>query len=232
MKPSSPLHPRPIRTDKKERAAGAREFPITEVTSGPKFQGDPETDLGKMPRETRDERQFRRFLEAAATLGSHLTNAFDDIFLRVVPTVRGAGATEATPLAAFTPLPLGNVTLIEYAKSLHRWKKMPSAAPSGDFMKTSPTASDASLIVRLHFAEAMMVLLFNSLDGKQQSSVKEGFGRLLAQVENLEKSGIPPGTIQAYRDALSAMQQMLASNPEPEELAVALGDDFSKRFRR
>jgi len=78
----------------------------------------------------------------------------------------------------------------------------------------------------------MMVLLFSSLDDEQQSSVREGFGRLLAEVDNLEKLGIPPDTIQAYRDALSAMQQMLASNPEPEELAVALGDDFSRRFRR
>ena len=67
---------------------------------------------------------------------------------------------------------------------------MSSASPSDDFMRPSSAATDASIIVRLHFAEAMMVLLFNSLDDKQQSSVKDGFGRLLAKVENLEKLGI------------------------------------------
>jgi hypothetical protein len=84
---------------------------------------------------------------------------------------------------------------------------------------------DASIIVRLHFAEAMMVLLFNASDEMQQNAVKRGFGKLLAKVDNLEKLGTP--TLQAYRDALSAM---LASNPEPEELADALADDFAKRF--
>jgi hypothetical protein len=37
--------------------------------------------------------------------------------------------------------------------------------------------------------------------------------------------------MRAYRDALSAVQKMLASNPEPGEIAVALGGDFAKRFR-
>jgi hypothetical protein len=193
----------------------------------------PKSELGnKVAKETRDQRQFRLFLEAAATLGSHLTATFDDVFLKVVPVVRGevfSGA--ATPLVA-SRLPWENVTPIENARSLHRREKMSSASPSDDFMRPSSAATDASIIVRLHFAEAMMVLLFNSLDDKQQSSVKDGFGRLLAKVENLEKLGIRPDTIQAYRDALSAMRQILASNPEPEELAVALGDDFSRRFCR
>ena len=60
----------------------------------------------------------------------------------------------------------------------------------------------------------------------QQNAVKRGFGKLLAKMDNLEKLGTP--TLQAYRDALSAMQSMLASNPEPEELAYALADDFAK----
>jgi hypothetical protein len=89
---------------------------------------------------------------------------------------------------------------------------------------------DTSIIVRLHFAEAMMVLLFNASDEKQQDAVKRGFGKLLAKVDNLEMLGAPKGTFQAYRDALSAMQAMLASKPEPEGLADALGDDFAKRF--
>ena len=41
-------------------------------------------------------------------------------------------------------------------------------------------AIDASIVVRLHFAEAMAILLFNALDGKQQSSVKQGLNRLMA----------------------------------------------------
>ena len=85
--------------------------------------------------------------------------------------------------------------------------------------------------IRLHFVEAMMVLLFNASDEKQQSSVEQAFGRLSKQVENLEILGVQPEALRAYRDALSAVQKMLASNPEPGEIAVALGGDFAKRFR-
>jgi hypothetical protein len=225
MKTSFPLNSRKVGPDNKEREAGARDLRIAGVSRDSTVQY-PKSELGnKVAKETRDERQFRRFLEAAATLGSHLTDTFDDVFLKVVPAVRGeVSPGAATPLAASSRLPWGNVTPIENASSLHRRDKMSSAAPSDDFMRPSSAASDASIIVRLHFAEAMMVLLFNSF--------KDGFGRLLAEVENLEKLGMPPDTIQAYRDALSAMRQMLASNPEPEELAVALGDDFSRRFCR
>jgi hypothetical protein len=74
-----------------------------------------------------------------------------------------------------------------------------------------------SIIVRLHFAEAMMVLLFNALDVKQQRSVQQGFNSLSSKLENLEILGVQPGALQAYREALSAAQKMLASNPEPGE---------------
>ena len=229
MKTSFPLNSRKVGPEDKERVAGVRDLRIAGVSRDSTAQY-PKSELGNnVAKETRDQRQFRRFLEAAATLSLHLTDTFDHVFLRVVPVVRGevfSGA--ATPLLA-SRLPRGNVTPIENARSLHRREKMSSAAPSDDFMRPSSAASDASIIVRLHLAEAMMVLLFNSLEDKQQSSVKEGFGRLLAEVENPKKLGIRPDTIQA---ALSAMRQMLASNPEPEELAVALGDDFSRRFCR
>ena len=36
-------------------------------------------------------------------------------------------------------------------------------------------------------------------------------------------------TFHAYRDALRSMEDMLARNPQPEEMAVALSDDFAKR---
>jgi hypothetical protein len=85
---------------------------------------------------------------------------------------------------------------------------------------------DTSVIVRLHSAEAMMMLLYNVLDDKQQHSVEQGFGDLLKEVEDLEILGMPPATLQAYRDALSAMQKALVSNPTPEELPIALGGDL------
>ena len=72
----------------------------------------------------------------------------------------------------------------------------------------------------------------NASDEKQQDVVKRGFAKLLAKVENLEMLGTPAGTVQAYRDSLRAMLAMLGSNPEPEEVAVALTDDFAKRFLR
>jgi hypothetical protein len=80
---------------------------------------------------------------------------------------------------------------------------------------------------RLHFVEAMMVLLFDASD----DSVEQAFGRLSNRVENLEILGVPPEALRAYRDALRAVQKMLASNPEPGEIAVARGGDFAKRFR-
>jgi hypothetical protein len=73
----------------------------------------------------------------------------------------------------------------------------------------------------------MMVLLFDASD----DSVEQAFARLSKQVENLEIWGVQPEAMRAYRDALSAVQKMLASNPEPGEIAVALGGDFAKRFR-
>jgi hypothetical protein len=63
----------------------------------------------------------------------------------------------------------------------------------------------------------MMVLLFNASDEKQQSSVEQALGRLSKQVENLEIWGVQPEAMRAYRDGLSAVQKMLASNPEPGE---------------
>ena len=116
-----------------------------------------------------------------------------------------------------------DVTPIEIAKSYNGNGRTVSGPDPSVLTTRLASPVDASIIVRLHFAEAMMVLLFNASDEKHQDAVKRGFGRLL---------GTPTGTLQAYRDALSAMQAMLASNPEPEELADALADDFAKRFLR
>ena len=74
-----------------------------------------------------------------------------------------------------------------------------------------------------------MVLMFNVLSEPQQDSIKRHFATLLNKSENLEVVGIQAETFQLYREALGAMQNMLASNPTPEEMAVALADDFAKR---
>jgi hypothetical protein len=123
-----------------------------------------------------------------------------------------------------------DVTPIEGAKNYN----VSTASGPDPSVPTTRLASslDTSIIVRLHFAEAMMVLLFNASDEKQQDAVKRGFGKLLAKMDNLEMLGTQTGTLQAYRDALGLMQAMLASNPEPEQLADALADDFAKRFLR
>jgi hypothetical protein len=172
--------------------------------------------------ETPGAQAFRRFLQAADKLGSHLTNDFEDaINLNTGAADSGAAPTELRR----TVIP------IESAKPRGNRRTMSAPAPNEPATPLAD-ALDTSIIVRLHFAEAMMVLLFNTLDEKQQESVVQGFGKLLTKVDVLENSGIPRSTLQAYRQALGQMQKMLESNPQPEELAVALGGDFAKRSRR
>jgi hypothetical protein len=183
--------------------------------------------------ETPGEQAFRGYLQAADKLGSHLTNVCEDALLRVLSPARrtnsNTGAADSG--AASTELWRRTVIPIESAKPRGNRRTMSAPAPNEP---ASPLADalDTSIIVRLHFAEAMMVLLFNTLDEKQQESVVQGFGKLLTKVDVLEDSGIPRATLQAYREALGQMQKMLESNPQPEELAVALGGDFAKRSRR
>jgi hypothetical protein len=190
--------------------------------------------------ETGADRQFQRFLKAADRLGPHLTN---DGFVKVLsslvviplePEGRGRRENATAPrqpaISLPSGLPLGTIAPTERATLSNRQDSLPTTPPS--FTPRSDSKTDVSIIARLHFVEAMMMLLFNALDEKQQDSVKDGFGSLLKKVENLEILGAPPATLQAYREALGAMHGALESNPEPEELAAALGDDFAKRFRR
>jgi hypothetical protein len=149
--------------------------------------------------------QYQRFLEAADRLGPHLESLFRKGFVQIVSSSRDERAE------------LG----------VHR---EPAVNQGAVVPPQHPTPSNWQ-DTRLHFVEAMMVLLFNASDEKQQSSVEQAFGRLSKQVENLEIWGVQPEAMRAYRDALSAVQKMLASNPEPGEIAVALGGDFAKRFR-
>jgi hypothetical protein len=181
--------------------------------------------------ETARAREFQHFLEAVDNLGSRLTTCISNDASETVPLWGEGSVAGQTPNSDSAQASSGSVTPIGPALLLKQGKKALSAKPVD---QTAPIsrALDGSLIVRLHFAEAMMVLLFNSLDEMRQSSIKEGFGRLLAEVDNLEISGASTETLRAYRDALSAMQNMLASNPEPKELAVALRGDFVKRHGR
>jgi hypothetical protein len=76
----------------------------------------------------------------------------------------------------------------------------------------------------------MMVLMFNVLSQRQQDSIKQHFDALLERSENVEVRGVPPSTFYAFRDTIRAMGDMLASNPAPEDMAVALARDFAKRY--
>ena len=76
-----------------------------------------------------------------------------------------------------------------------------------------------------------MVLMFNVLSEPQQID-KRHFATLLNKSENLEVVGIQAETFQLYREALGAMQNMLASNPTPEEMAVALADRFCEAMQQ
>jgi Fe2+ transport system protein B len=89
---------------------------------------------------------------------------------------------------------------------------------------------ESSLVVRLHFAEAIMVLMFNALSEPQQASIKQHFDDLLKRAVNVQVMGVQAETFQGYRDTLRAMKDMLASNPTPEAMATALAHDFAKRY--
>jgi hypothetical protein len=159
--------------------------------------------------------QFLQFLEAAKQLGENLDGIFDRFFAKLVCQ---SASQSASSIETSTNVGVSE-KIIELAEK--RNKRVPPDLPSFPADKLP-----SSVVVRLHFAEAMMVLLFNSLDQKQQDSVKQGFADLL---DKIDISQIP--TMRAYRDALTAMHSMLSSNPTPAEMAAALSDDFAKKFR-
>jgi hypothetical protein len=103
--------------------------------------------------------QYQRFLEAADRLGPHLESLFRKGFVQIVSSSRDERAE------------LG----------VHR---EPAVNQGAVVPPRHPTPSNWQ-DTRLHFVEAMMVLLFNASDEKQQSSVEQAFARLSKQVENL-----------------------------------------------
>jgi hypothetical protein len=172
------------------------------------------------PSATAEERQFARFLDAAKQLGDNLDTIFADGF----PKIIGNAPQTNQPGASLTPEigSSGNVTRIQQAKRENSLRENQPSAPSLEI--------ESSLVVRLHFAEAMMVLMFNVLSQRQQDSIKQHFDALLERSENVEVRGVPPSTFYAFRDTIRAMGDMLASNPAPEDMAVALARDFAKRY--
>jgi hypothetical protein len=171
----------------------------------------------------REPQQYQRFLEAADRFGPHLESLFRKGFVQIVSSSRDElaqvgvhGEPAVNPVAPARPQ---HATPSNWQNTLPRG---PSDTPEAD------QAVDVSIIARLHFVEAMMVLLFNASDEKQPSPFEQAFGRLSKQLGDI---GRPAEALRAYRDALSAVQKMLASNPEPGEIAVALRGDFAKRFR-
>ena len=172
----------------------------------------------EMPTRSED-KQFARFLEAANQLGGNLDTIFAVGFAKII----GNAPQTNQPGAALTPEigSSGNVTRIEQAKRENSLRENQPSAPS---------LIESSLVVRFHFAEAMMVLMFNVLSQRQQDSIKQHFDALLERSENVEVMGVPPSTFHAFRDTLRAMGDMLASNPAPEEMAVALARDLAKRY--
>jgi len=173
------------------------------------------------PEETQPNQQYQRFLEAADRLGPHLESLFRNRFVQIISPSRDKRAE-----VEVRRVPTVNPGVLAPPQTPSNWQdtlsQQPAAPGSG--------AIDVAIIVRLHFAEAMMLLLFNALDEKQQRSVQQGFSGLSSKLENLEILGVQPGALRAYREALRAAQKMLASKPEPGGIAVALVGDFAKRF--
>jgi hypothetical protein len=190
------------------------------------------SELEPVARQTADERQFQRFLEAADDLGSNLTSIFHDAFPKMVAPSVGSATPDtgaATPVTAPAPRPPGSVTPIENAKAWNRHGR-PSPARSDDRPTEAAVAADEATNAALRFAEAMMIVLFSALDAKQRNALKRGFDSLLQKVENLDIAEASPGALQAQREILRAVEKMLAGKPE-RGLAIAPRSDIAKRSR-
>jgi hypothetical protein len=77
-------------------AQAAQAQPLASATSHDCHKPDTE--------HVRDEKSFQRYLEAANNLGSHLTNIFDDAFLKALSPARGAGAHTGAEARAVGPI--------------------------------------------------------------------------------------------------------------------------------
>jgi hypothetical protein len=171
-----------------------------------------QTSLLQQPsqQEAQPSQQYQRFLEAAERLGPHLESLFRKGFVQIVSPSRDKRAEVGVRREPAVD-PRGALVRPEHATPSN-WQDPLSRAPS---QTPESEAVDVSIIVRLHFVEAMMVLLFNASDENQQSAIEQGGDRLSSKLGNLEILGVQPGALGAYRDALSAVQKMLASVAPP-----------------
>jgi hypothetical protein len=179
-----------------------------------------------------EDQQFARFLEVANQLGDHLDTIFTAEFTKILAnaslTPHPVVQTKSARPSAGSDHSFGkNVDGIERSSK----KRKTSLGEETEQPHSPSLGIESSLVARLHFAEAMMVLMFNVLSEPQQASIKQHFDDLLKRSENLEVMGVQAETFQRYREALGAMQNMLASNPTPEDMATALAHDFAKRYR-
>ena len=178
-----------------------------------------------------EDQQFARFLQVANQLGENLDTIFNNGFAKIVAN------------ASLTPHPLAQTeparpsaendassrTNIDRAEQSNKNRKK-SLGEETEQPHSPSLGIESSLVARLHFAEAMMVLTCNALSEPQQASIKRHFDDLLKRSENVEVMNVPPSTFQRYRDTLRAMQNMLASNPTPKAMTTALAHDFAKRY--
>ena len=117
--------------------------------------------VGASPSTARSEdQQFARFLEAANQLGEHLDTIFTIEFAKIV----------ANP--SLTPHPVASHTAENYGSSRKNVYDIEQSNKNRKGEKTAKPQSpslgiESSLVVRLHFAEAMMVLMFNALSEPQ-----------------------------------------------------------------
>jgi hypothetical protein len=168
------------------------------------------------------EAQFKRFLTATDQLAESLNGIFDECFVKMLHS------SERKPASAG---PLEALTVVDAAEKITRLADQRKKRVPQDFPSFPADKLPSAVVARLHFAEAMMVLLFNALDEKQRESAKQGFARMLDSVDTSEIPGGRQETMRAYKDALAAMHSsMLSSNLPPEEMAAALSVDFAKKF--
>jgi hypothetical protein len=101
--------------------------------------------------------------------------------------------------------PLEELTVVDAAEKITRLADQRKKRVPQDFPSFPADKLPSAVVVRLHFAEAMMMLLFNALDEKQRESVKQGIARVLDSVDTSEIPGGRQDIMRAYKDALTAM---------------------------
>ena len=163
----------------------------------------------KSPSHKSADLQFARFLEAAERLGSSLDRYFDDLFVSIVLAPACLAAEQPGGMSISSRGSSQSAAEIEPAI-----KRKKSLSPKLPHLSLAD-GLDAPILVRLHFTEAMMVLLFNTLDAAQQ---KDSEARLRRSIEarrelgnsgdaSRHASGVPRGL---ERDAEHAGEQSSA----------------------